>query len=218
MLTDNNPVNMAFLSSSAPMNLLQAMRQEDGTSVDIIAIVGSVADSDDTPYYPYRVREVALVDHRYCTYFFLHDIYTYSIDFFLEKTHVCNCIWSSFVYHCSKICSITAFLRLDVPHPRIEETSLLSLDIHNKIIHARNLSVDRQSSKPCYNLSVILFKFFDVTISIYIFCISTDCLVEQSNTTLCVIESGGNPLLSSLEGKICIISHYYTYFYVIVIT
>ena len=56
---------MVVLSYCAPLELRRAMIEPQGASVDVLAVVAAVADSDRTPWYPHEVREIALMDDRY---------------------------------------------------------------------------------------------------------------------------------------------------------
>jgi hypothetical protein len=49
------------------MEIHRALQEPQDTTVDILDVVAVVDVSDRTPYYPYEIREVALMDDRYAS-------------------------------------------------------------------------------------------------------------------------------------------------------
>jgi hypothetical protein len=58
---------MVFLRYCSLMEIHRALQEPQDTTVDILDVVAAVDVSDRTPYYPYEIREVALMDDRYAS-------------------------------------------------------------------------------------------------------------------------------------------------------
>jgi hypothetical protein len=60
---------MVDLRFCSPMEIHRALQEHQDATVDIIAVVAAMDASNHTPYCPYEIWEVALMDDRYISKF-----------------------------------------------------------------------------------------------------------------------------------------------------
>jgi hypothetical protein len=120
---------MIVLSYCSPMEIQRALQEPHNITIDILAIVVAVDDSDRTPYYPDEIREVALMDDRYVSniVFDGHEYAYFQYQYF------------------DTLCSGLAFLHIMLSVPQISESMLISCVVDNKIVLAQNVMMDHES-------------------------------------------------------------------------
>jgi hypothetical protein len=84
---------MVVLMYYSPMEIHRALQEPQNATVDILAVVTVMDDSDRTPYYPNEIWEVALMDVRYVSklVFDVHYapcIFSVSIFWYFVQQHV----------------------------------------------------------------------------------------------------------------------------------
>jgi hypothetical protein len=111
------------------MEIHHALQEPQNVTVDILAVVATVDALDRTPYYPYEIWEVALMNDRYVLklVFDVHYFAYFQYQYF------------------SILCSGLGFLRILLPHPQISESMLISCGVDKKFVLVQNVMVDKVS-------------------------------------------------------------------------
>jgi hypothetical protein len=85
---------MVVLRYCSHMEIHRALQEPQNATIDILSLVSAMDASDHTPYYPYEIQEVALMDDRYVL-MLVFDVHFFAYYQYINILVLCAGAWLS---------------------------------------------------------------------------------------------------------------------------